>query len=91
MGIVCQTSHRAYILTKMDSNISKLCFATFHIILYHAPQRIDSDLQTFFVFPDVDKEMEDKEDGTEMDGDIQDTAKWLPIYTRSMKNTHWKF
>jgi hypothetical protein len=43
------------------------------------------------VFPDVDKEMEDKEGGTEMDGDIQDTATWLPTYTRSMKNTHWKF
>jgi hypothetical protein len=43
------------------------------------------------VFPDVDEEMEDKEGGTEMDGDIQDTAKWLPTYTRSMKNTHWKF
>jgi hypothetical protein len=32
------------------------------------------DLETFFVFPDADEEMEDVEDETEMDEDIQETA-----------------
>jgi hypothetical protein len=32
------------------------------------------DLETFFVFPDADKETEDVEDETEMDEDIQGTT-----------------
>jgi hypothetical protein len=32
------------------------------------------DLETFFVFPDANEEMEDGEDETEMDEEIQDTA-----------------
>jgi hypothetical protein len=36
MVIVQQTTHGAYILTEMDRAISKLRFAAFRIILYHA-------------------------------------------------------
>jgi hypothetical protein len=32
------------------------------------------DLETFFVFPNADEEMEDAKDETETDEDIQDTA-----------------
>jgi hypothetical protein len=59
----------------MDGNISNLCFAAFCIILYHARQVMDIDLQTFFVFPDANEEMEDEEDEMEMDEDIQDEAR----------------
>jgi hypothetical protein len=58
----------------MDSAVSKLRFATFHVILYHARQRMNIDLGTFFVFPDADEETEDAEDETETDEDIQETA-----------------
>jgi hypothetical protein len=75
MVIVWQTTHRAYILTEMDGAISKLRFAAFHVILYHARQRMNIDLETFFVFPDADEEMEDAEDETETNEDIQETAE----------------
>jgi hypothetical protein len=74
MVIVRQTTHGAYILAEMDGAISKLRFAAFCVILYHARQRMNIDLETFFVFPDVDEEMEDVEDETETDEEIQDTA-----------------
>jgi hypothetical protein len=74
MVIVQQTSHGAYILTEMDGAVSKLRFAAFRIIPYHARRRMNIDLETFFIFPDADEEMEDAEDETEMDEDIQDTA-----------------
>jgi hypothetical protein len=74
MVIVCQTTHEAYTLAEMDGAISRLRFATFHIILYHAEWRMNIDLQTFFVFPNADEEMEDEEDETETDEDIQNTA-----------------
>jgi hypothetical protein len=35
---------------------------------------MNMDLETFFVFPDADEEMEDAEDETESDEDIQETA-----------------
>jgi hypothetical protein len=41
---------------------------------YHAQQRTNIDLKTFFVFPDTNEEMEDVEDEMETDEDIQDTA-----------------
>jgi hypothetical protein len=75
MVIVWQTTHGAYILTEMDSAISKLRFAAFRIILYHARWRMNLDLETFFVFPNADEEMEDAEDEMEMDEDIQETAE----------------
>jgi hypothetical protein len=53
MVIVCQISHRAYILTQMDSAVSKLHFSAFHIIPYHARWRTNINLRTFFVFPDA--------------------------------------
>jgi hypothetical protein len=34
--IVQQTSHGAYILAELDGAVSKLHFAAFHVILYHA-------------------------------------------------------
>jgi hypothetical protein len=74
MVIVWQTTHGAYILTEMDGAVSKLRFATFRVIPYHARWRINLDLETFFVFPDTDKEMEDAEDKMETDEDIQATA-----------------
>jgi hypothetical protein len=74
MVIVRQTSHRAYILAEMDGAISKLCFAAFHVIPYHACRKALVDLQTFFVFPDTNEEMEDEKDETEMDENIQDEA-----------------
>jgi hypothetical protein len=74
MVIVRQTTHGAYILTEMDGAISKLRFAAFCVIPYHARRRMNIDLETFFVFPDADEEMEDAEDETEMDEDIQETA-----------------
>jgi hypothetical protein len=74
MVIVQQTTHGAYILTEMDSAVSKLRFAAFHIIPYHAQWRMNIDLETFFVFPDADEETEDVEDEMETDEDIQDTA-----------------
>jgi hypothetical protein len=36
MVIVRQTTHGAYILAEMDGAISKLRFAAFCVILYHA-------------------------------------------------------
>jgi hypothetical protein len=36
MVIVRQTTHGAYILAEMDSAVSKLRFATFRVIPYHA-------------------------------------------------------
>jgi hypothetical protein len=74
MVIVCQTTHGAYILTEMDSAISKLRFSAFRVIPYHARQRMNIDLETFCVFPDADEETEDAEDEMEMDEDIQETA-----------------
>jgi hypothetical protein len=74
MVIVCQTTYRAYILAEMDGAVSKLGFAAFHVIPYHARQRMNIDLETFFVFPDANEETEDVEDETEMDEDIQETA-----------------
>jgi hypothetical protein len=74
MVIVRQTSHGAYILAELDGAISKLRFAAFRVIPYHARRRMNIDLETFFVFPDADEETEDVEDETEMDEDIQETA-----------------
>jgi hypothetical protein len=74
MVIVCQTTHGAYILAEMDGAVSKLRFAAFHIIPYHAQQKMNIDLETFFVFPDANEEMEDAEDETETDEDIQETT-----------------
>jgi hypothetical protein len=74
MVIVCQTAHGAYILTEMDSAVSKLRFATFCIIPYHARQRMNRDLETFFVFPNANEVTEDAEDEMELDEDIQETA-----------------
>jgi hypothetical protein len=74
MVIVRQTTHGAYILAEMDGAVSKLRFATFRVILYHAQWRMNIDLETFFVFPNADEEMEDAEDETETDEDIQETA-----------------
>jgi hypothetical protein len=62
MVIVQQTTHRAYILVEIDGAISKLCFPTFCVISYHALSKTDIDLQTFFVFPDANEQMEDEED-----------------------------
>jgi hypothetical protein len=36
---------------------------------------VNIDLETFFVFPDANEEMEYAEDETEMDEDIQETAE----------------
>jgi hypothetical protein len=58
----------------MDGAVSKLRFATFHVIPYHARRRMNMDLETFFVFPNADEEMEDAEDEMETDEDIQATA-----------------
>jgi hypothetical protein len=74
MVIVRQTTYGAYILAEMDGTVSKLRFAAFHVIPYHAQQRMNIDLETFFVFPNVDEETEDVEDETETDEDIQETA-----------------
>jgi hypothetical protein len=74
MVIVQQTSHRAYILAEMDGAISKLRFAAFCVIPYHARRRMNIDLETFFVFPNADEETEDAEDEMEPDEDIQETA-----------------
>jgi hypothetical protein len=74
MVIVCQTTHGAYILAEMDGAVSKLRFAAFHIIPYHAQQKMNIDLETFFVFPDADEETEDAEDEIETDEDIQETT-----------------
>jgi hypothetical protein len=59
----------------MDGAISKLRFAAFRIIPYHARRRVNIDLETFFVFPNADEETEDVEDEMEMDEDIQETAE----------------
>jgi hypothetical protein len=47
MIIVHQTTHGAYILAKIDGTVSKLRFAAFHIIPYHARQRMNLDLEAF--------------------------------------------
>jgi hypothetical protein len=49
MVIVRQTTHGAYILAEIDGTISKLRFAAYHIILYHAQQRMNIDLKTFCI------------------------------------------
>jgi hypothetical protein len=74
MVIVRQMTHGAYILPEMDGAVSKLRFAAFHVIPYHARRRMNIDLETFFVFPDADEETEDAEDEMEPDEDIQETA-----------------
>jgi hypothetical protein len=75
MVIVWQMTHGAYILAEMDGAISKLRFAAFCIIPYHARWRMNLDLETFFVFPNADEETEDAEDEMETDEDIQETAE----------------
>jgi hypothetical protein len=75
MVIVRKTTHGAYILAEMDGAVSKLRFATFRVIPYHTRRRMNLDLETFFVFPDADEEMEDAEDEMETDEDIQETAE----------------
>jgi hypothetical protein len=75
MVIVQQTSHGAYISAEMDGAVSKLRFAAFCIIPYHARRKAPIDLQTFFVFPNADEETEDEKDEMEMDEDIQDEAE----------------
>jgi hypothetical protein len=75
MVIVCQTTHGAYILAEMDSAVSKLKFATFRVILYHAQWRMNIDLETFVIFPNANEEMEDVEDETETDEEIRDTTR----------------
>jgi hypothetical protein len=82
MVIVRQTTHGAYILAEMDSAVSKLRFAAFRVISYHARQRMNIDLETFFVFPDADEEMEDAEDEMETDEEIQETAGYLLMMKR---------
>jgi hypothetical protein len=74
MVILQQTSHGAYILAELDGAVSKLRFAAFRVIPYHARWRMNIDLETFFVFPNADEETEDVEDETETDEDIQETA-----------------
>jgi hypothetical protein len=59
----------------MDGAVSKLRFAAFRVIPYHARRRMNLDLETFFVFPDANEETEDAEDEMEMDEDIQETAE----------------
>jgi hypothetical protein len=76
MVIVCQTTYGAYILAEMDGAVSKLRFATFCVILYHAQWRMNIHLEAFVVFPDANEETEDAEDETETDEEMQDTA-WL--------------
>jgi hypothetical protein len=51
MVIVQQTIHGAYILAEMDSAISKLRFSAFRIILYHARQRMNIDLENSLYSP----------------------------------------
>jgi hypothetical protein len=46
----------------------------FHVIPYHACRKALLNLQTFFVFPNADEEMEDEKDKMETDEDIQDEA-----------------
>jgi hypothetical protein len=74
MVIVYQTTHGAYILAEMDGTISKLRFAAFCVIPYHAQWKMNMDLETFFVFPNADEETEDAEDEMVTDEEIQDTA-----------------
>jgi hypothetical protein len=75
MVIVWQTTHGAYIPAEMDGSVSKLRFPAFRIISYHAQWRTNIDLETFFVFPDANEEMEDAEDEMETGEDIQETAE----------------
>jgi hypothetical protein len=75
MVIVRQTSHGAYILAELDGAVSKLRFAAFRVIPYHARRRMNIDLENSFVFPDADEETEDAEDEMEPDEDIQETAE----------------
>jgi hypothetical protein len=45
MVIVRQMTHGAYILTEMDGAVSKLRFAAFRVIPYHARRRMNIDLE----------------------------------------------
>jgi hypothetical protein len=74
MVVVRQTTHGAYILAEMDSAVSKLRFAAFRVIPYHARRKMNIHLETFFVFPDAEEETEGAEDEMEPDEDIQETA-----------------
>jgi hypothetical protein len=53
MVIVEKMTHGAYIPAEMDGAVSKLRFAAFHVIPYHARWRTNIDLETFFVFPNA--------------------------------------
>jgi hypothetical protein len=75
MVIIRQMTHGAYILAEIDGAVSKLRFAAFHVIPYHAQWRMNLDLETFFVFLDANEETEDVEDEMETDEDIQETAE----------------
>jgi hypothetical protein len=92
MVIVWQMTHGAYILAEINGTISKLRFAAFHVIPYHARWRINLDLETFFIFPDANEETEDAEDEMEMDEDIKRQQSWRRKYCLMMKRiTHHEY
>jgi hypothetical protein len=71
----CSADSPRSLHTSIDGAISKLHFSAFYIIPYHACWMTNIDLQTFFVFPNTDEEIEDEEDEMETDKDNQDKAK----------------
>ena len=48
MIVVRQTKGGSYILAEMDGSVSKLRFAAFRVIPYHARKQLDIDPTTFF-------------------------------------------
>ena len=66
MVVVRQTKGGSYILSELDRSVSKLRFAAFRVIPYHAWKRIVIDPESFFKYPgDADEEDEAEEEEEE--------------------------
>ena len=66
MVVVRQMKGGSYILSELDGSVSKLRFAAFRVIPYHARKHIVIDSESFFKYPgDVDEEDEAEEEEEE--------------------------
>ena len=62
MVVVRQTKGGSYILSELDGSVSKLRFAAFRIIPYHARKRIVINPESFFKYPGDANEQDEAEE-----------------------------
>ena len=69
MVVVQQMKGGSYILSELDGSVSKLCFAAFRVIPYHARKHIAIDPESFFKYPGDDNEEDEAEEEEEESND----------------------